>query len=196
MLGKTPPRHKGLCARVGPRSFGPLQMENALEFSPFYTYTIMRSCEEVFMKKGFTLIELLVVVLIIGVLSSVALPQYQKAVERARATEAVMDMGILAQAVERYVLENDLRSDITTDIDLEDLDVQLPNSTKFSFGASCNPGQCFVWVTQVADNYALSAYQDNGQWIRTCTYKTSLGKGVCDSLIGSGYTSQEYVEVS
>ena len=41
------------------------------------------------MKRAFTLIELLIVVIIVGVLMSIALPKYQRAVERARALEGV-----------------------------------------------------------------------------------------------------------
>ena len=53
---------------------------------------------------GFTLIELLVVVLIIGILASVALPQYTKAVEKARAAEIISNVNALTKSAEMYLL--------------------------------------------------------------------------------------------
>lgn len=58
------------------------------------------------MKKGFTLLELLVVVLIIGILSSAALPQYRRAVERAEMMEALTQGKTIYDSAVRYKSAN------------------------------------------------------------------------------------------
>ncbi|MGN0024560.1 MAG: type IV pilin protein [Candidatus Avelusimicrobium sp.] len=55
--------------------------------------------------KGFTLIELLVVVLILGILAAMAMPQYFKAVERSRMSEAVQLLANIAQSEQRKYMQ-------------------------------------------------------------------------------------------
>ena len=55
---------------------------------------------------GFTLIELMIVAAILGALAALAIPNLQRAVERARITAAIGDISAIQQAAQEYALEN------------------------------------------------------------------------------------------
>ena len=85
----------------------------------------MTLCDE--RQGGFTLIELLVVVLIIGILSAIALPQYRTAVIRARYVQLLVAADAIADAEERYYLANGEYTSAR-----ENLDVQMPTSANYT----------------------------------------------------------------
>ncbi|ERN42946.1 prepilin-type N-terminal cleavage/methylation domain protein [Rubidibacter lacunae KORDI 51-2] len=56
--------------------------------------------------KGFTLIELLVVIIIIAILSAIALPNFLNQADKARASEAQANLGVINRAQQAYRLDN------------------------------------------------------------------------------------------
>ena len=108
------------------------------------------------MKKGFTLIELLVVVLIIGILSAIALPQYQTAVEKARATEAVSLAASIRYAGERYRMQ---MGSFPGD-DMGSLDIEVPGYNSSTKKATTKNFE--ITTANSGTGYVVSAKRSSG----------------------------------
>lgn len=151
------------------------------------------------MKKGFTLIELLVVVLIIGILSAVAMPEYTKAVWKARAAELRTATRMLATAQEAYFLAN---GGYPKKFDEMDLDISLPNkglSSRCGLTTQDSRGnqQYELIVNNNAGNHFLSSsmflegpYQCGGFTFAHDPFSVALNPGTmyCWEWRGSGFT--------
>ena len=102
-------------------------------------------------RKGFTLIELLVVVLIIGILASIAIPQYFKVVEKARVAEALSMISSVKSAEERYLARGGAYT-----ADFTQLDISYANMTATAIPTKFFSASVAIGAGTSGPNYALT----------------------------------------
>ena len=172
-------------------------------------------------KRAFTLIELLVVVLIIGILAAIALPQYLKAVAKARTAEAITWLGNAQRAVSMYLLQNgglpstagnpvttglldiDLTNGLTCgSVDLGDITDACYNKN-FTYVSYCSSHDCFLGAYQMPNGDvgqlhggALFQTQDGKTWTPVIVvYTDAIGKPSCQMFAQHfGGTCEQYSE--
>jgi general secretion pathway protein G len=70
--------------------------------------------------RGLSLLELMVGLALVGVMMSIAIPGYQRYQDRARAAQAVNDIGQMSVTIERYRTRVGRLPDALDDVDLDD----------------------------------------------------------------------------
>ncbi len=106
-------------------------------------------------KNGFTLIEVLVVVIIIGILTSVALPMYTRAIERSRAVEAMSNIKAINDAIYVY---NSLKEQCPNRF--SQLTVSLPATTS-ALNTNSITGKYFTFELDSAEAMTIPGTKDS-----------------------------------
>ena len=152
---------------------------------------------------GFTLIELLVVVLIIGILSAVALPQYQKAVARSRMAELFGMVNTFDKAHAIYALENPYSGPSTPIPSIETLlaaggyelgggewentSTYKTKNYRYTFGPTSVPASNSIVVSISIYTPDFSLWLPTPTTIKgiggTCRGSTSVGNYICSEIM-------------
>ncbi len=143
-------------------------------------------------KHGFTLIELLTVVLILGILTSFALPQYRKSIQRAAATNALINLKTIFDAAKRYNSSNSAWPSSFKGLDVEFLDADTDGNIgdfRYSFSTSPNAvSACRIVGTAANTAFCLRAYYSKivsgvqQRDVYTCTYLSNKYQSLCESM--------------
>ena len=150
-----------------------------------------------FYRSGFTLIELLAVVLMIGILTSVALPQYRRSVQRAEALEAMTNLRSTFDAARRYRAQTDEFPTSLKGLDVTFFDV-AERSDGFELGKFRYLfTKQYIEATPITGGYSLFMYYDYspyGKDVLLCG-GTSTGKyaDMCDRLGGTSIGGDLYI---
>lgn len=126
----------------------------------------------IFLKRsrfGFTLTEILIVVIIIGILSTLALPMLVKTLEKAKLGEAVSNLNLIRTGEKIYLLEYG-----TFWQNLDALNIENPNSsTKRYFEYTVESAN--------ADNFIAKATRKDGKYSGKGCYIDKNGTITADS---------------